>query len=164
MSKSYIQKITPFIDNMRVGQDDGEEPAPAMTALKVGDIIVNGIKYHFNTSKENELLSYLQSLTYEGEEGKEKVCVIATYTTSEQYMIAMNQGTTYILGIADGGANFVYANESIPELGITTPGFQNLDENDNYVITWPVGVEREITSLIPSFSQINGVVIGVVEE
>ena len=46
MSKSYIQKITPFIDNMRISIG-GDEPTIKLNAMMLGDTFKN---FHFNKS------------------------------------------------------------------------------------------------------------------
>jgi len=65
MSKSYIQKITPFIDNMRVSSNGGEEPTPTpMNAFYMGQVLQEGDIIVFNRNADWD--SILTNLTYEG--------------------------------------------------------------------------------------------------
>lgn len=70
MSESYIEKLIPFICNMRVGQS-GEQPTPppgplyTMEAFEIGDDLGIGAKIHFDTSKSSELESLISSYEYD---------------------------------------------------------------------------------------------------
>ena len=47
MSESYLEKIIPFICNMRVQSDDSESPSASLFEIKEGDLFTD---IHFNTS------------------------------------------------------------------------------------------------------------------
>ena len=141
---------------------------PQMTAFTVGQTLSVGDKIHFDTTKGDELATYLSGLTYDS--GQYSLLLIGSAT---EYLMAINLndvgGSGYILSIynylASAEMDIIYATEtgSVEGVGSWTAGFNNLDENGDYTIALQnEGIISEINDTTPPTW--NGIIIGTMEE
>lgn len=140
---SYIEKITAFISNMRVGQS-GEQPAPppgplyTMEAFEIGDDLGIGAKIHFDTSKSSELESLISG--YEYDDGG---MYLMFYTERLNLMIAAldlskaTQGATsgYVLQVGNGQdmMGVLYSTVDAEIQGKTVKAGWNYIEDGGYI-------------------------------
>ena len=176
MEKSYLQKIIPFIDNMRIGQEEGgDEPTPTPSLIP----LVDGAEIDNNTlfkllRDEDVLLEVLKSLDYQdmGEEpGESGMAMLwtfdgypglyAIYGPSETFDPSTGkQKTGYILGndteMDKGGLLFASEPVDFGTGEIIQKGFYNLDDNDCFEFH---NGERTIT-LGDQADKWNGIIVG----
>ena len=98
----------------------------SLEAFTVGDTLANGDKIHFDTTKGNELGTYLATLTYT----QENPFAFLLNANDLPFIAAVGQDGIYALSI---GETFVYSTQAVAEAGIIE-GFQNLDANGDFTI------------------------------
>ena len=122
MEKSYIQKITPFIDNMRIGSDESEQPSVNLFKLKEDTYLFEEIV--FDTSKtpnvkDFELVDggtpkhavlFSGSLHFDGsqEEGNEDVVALQDYSNAQLDEHTILPDNSFTIGWGEGGMFPIY--------------------------------------------------------
>ena len=144
MEKSYIQKIIPFIDGMRIGSD--EEQGESLTKFEFGQVLKVGDKIHFDTSKKDAILSWLEGVDWTQYEEMGILPMIMNYDANTMILGVMRlpldeHGVDYnylmIVGTAESMAGIVYIGKDMlnPETGETLKaGFHNLDANGDVTL------------------------------
>lgn len=118
-------------------------PTPSLTPFELGQTLSNGDKIHFDTSKGDELADYMNSVEYDQTYHMFELMRIVDPNTSDAMPLVFADATQYgaqgkIL-IWDTDVIFATEAGSI-NFGIEisyTQGFQNLDENGDYVLPLP---------------------------
>lgn len=143
--------------------------APSLVAFEVNDILSNGDKIHFDTTKGSELATYLRSLSFEGQYN------LIGYGSggSEGLLYVMNaseigsSGLILFVGaLNDFGVDVLYAENSGSfddkgDILSWNAGFNNLDANGDYTLS--LRADMNITSINDTTPPTwNGIIIGKV--
>jgi len=132
-----------------------------LEALTIGQTLSNGDKIHFDTSKESQLLTFLQNVDWtQYEEG-----LLMAGSSEESPLIYgfTDNGVYGVFVLSDTGAlgdfDVIYMSEDMPDLA--TAGWHNLDANGDYTINISSSSERTINTITdtnpPSW---NGIIVG----
>ena len=181
MGKSYIEKITAFIDNMRIGQDE-EGSHEALVPFKLGQVLKVGDKIHFNTSKVDELIAALESMDWTPYEEMGGIPILAEFGKAIILIasrIPKEDPTQYmyyiIAGSGEGMSGLMFISEDMYVEGtlVAEKGFHNLDANGDVTLNenegtpgyipnnaLPVTIDMLIDTNPASW---NGVIIGTQE-
>lgn len=183
MNKSYIQKITPFIDNMRVQAEEGGEPEPQKTIpFANGDILNSSTKIHFDTTKGDDLIAALESMDWTPYEEMGGIPILAEFGKAIILMAARipkedpTQYMYYIMaGSGEGMSGLMFISEDLYVEGtlVAEKGFHNLDANGDVTLNenegtpgyipknaLPVTIDMLIDTTPASW---NGIIIGTQE-
>ena len=136
--------------------------------FKSGQVLVDGDKIHFDTTKGDELATYLAGLTYDGDDQAYLIFDDAEESPLLALDLAGFESSGYILAILSTesamGLDILYATEA-GTFG-TVPykqGFNNLDVNGDYTIDF--GRDVTIATVNDTDPETwNGVIIGLQEE
>ena len=139
-----------------------------LQAFTVGQILSTGDKIHFDTSKGNQLKSYIETLDYQPGQGSytlfntsgeislsaSDMSIIAGI--NDCYVVAFGNSLTYEMTI-------IYATKAGSYGGITwTEGFQNLDSNGDYTLSLANDARIEENYIHDTTPPTwNGVIIGI---
>ena len=134
MSRSYVENLVSFISNMRIGQDEGGEPIVSLIPFQVGDILSNGDKIHFDTSKVNDFASYLNTV------GANDYLILLDYGDHSLdhalplfFVVDLSEmGATGKMVLSYNEQPIFSTYEGEVEGIHLVYGFQNLDENDDF--------------------------------
>ena len=182
MEKSYIQKIIPFIDNMRVGQDEGgDTPVVSLIPFQVGDVLDLGTKICFDTSKGAELEAFMKGIDFEHDihmiEGMYYMLSGESTNDIIAYIIPMmdsDNNSILLLGTAEGTTGVVYStfdmvNPQDPSVSITKGWNNGIDETGYVILNDESGTpgyipdasqRLPITAKLLPVDEINGIIIG----
>lgn len=161
--KSYIQKITPFVDRMRYDYcDEGDTPGPSLTPINVGDTIEAGSRIYFDTTKEAELLAWLQANV--GPESKGSITLFSNHNENFQLQGMYEKSVdAYFIMVLDLGSShqvggYLYTSKAI-EGWYENPGFVYGEHALNSDGSYTPLTQYEITEVsdVPGW---NGILVG----
>lgn len=156
----------------------GDDPTPAMVPFAIGDVLKVGDKIHFDTSKEAELIAWLENVDWTQYEEMGAIPMIANFDANTLILSAFkidNDGNPfYAIGVGSMEQinNLVYAGPEVPVEAPFTAGFQNLDENGDVTLNETEGQtgyvpDNKLPCTIAEMYEVdnwNGTIIGKVAE
>ena len=144
-----------------------EEITPAhLDALTIEQVITDGTKIHFDTTKTpEEMLAFFQGLDYQGESDRFAMLLDSTNNgfviVASEEVVAEN--VPYILMVGDeDGDHIVYTTGAIPDSEITEAGWHNLENGDLTLSMNEDDTISEINDTDPA--SWNGVICGIFVE